>query len=153
MIWKVEEKWVCSQWQYNSWCYDLQKKIIIMKKATNAPHNKDRFLRSQWNAEFCLCAQHSMKQINTSGIETGIYKQISLYLIMSQQHVINHWEVNCSPPCKKKSLFDLRDKFGCVKLIATTTQTVWGPEGPSFTWDKKLQGRWLRPTMITWCYL
>lgn len=41
MIWKVEEKWVCSQWQYNSWCYDLQKKIIIMKKATNATHNKD----------------------------------------------------------------------------------------------------------------
>lgn len=31
---------------------------------------------SQWNAEFCLCAQLSTKQINTSGIETGIYKQI-----------------------------------------------------------------------------
>lgn len=54
---------------------------------------------------------HSTKQINTSRIETGIYKQISLYLIMSQQHVINHWEVNCSPLCKKKSSFDLGDKF------------------------------------------
>lgn len=53
----------------------------------------------------------STKQINTSRIETGIYKQISLYLIMSQQHVINHWEVNCSPLCKKKSSFDLGDKF------------------------------------------
>lgn len=41
MIRKGEEKWVCSQWQYNSWCYDLKKKIIIMKKATNATHNKD----------------------------------------------------------------------------------------------------------------
>lgn len=121
---------------------------------SNKRHSQQRHnCWSQWNAEFCLCAQHSTKQINTSEIETGIYKQISLYLIMSQQHVINHWEVNCSPPCKKKSLFDLGDKFGFVKLIATTTQTVWGPEGPSFTWDKKLQGRWLRSTMITWCYL
>lgn len=112
---------------------------------SNKRHSQQRHnCWSQWNAEFCLCAQHSTKQINTSEIETGIYKQISLYLIMSQQHVINHWEVNCSPPCKKKSLFDLGDKFGFVKLIATTTQTVWGPEGPSFTWDKKLQGRWLR---------
>lgn len=70
---------------------------------SNKCHSQQRHnCWSQWNAEFCLCAQHSTKQINTSGIETGIYKQISLYLIMSQQHVINHWEVNCSPPVQKE---------------------------------------------------
>lgn len=153
MIRKVEEKWVCSLNDSTIHNAMTCKRKSSSWKKQQMPLTTKTDSWSQWNAKFCLCAQHSTKQINTSGIETGIYKQISLYLIMSQQHVINHWEVNCSPPCKKKSLFDLGDKFGSVKLIATTTQTVWGPEGPSFTWDKKLQGRWLRPTMITWCYL
>lgn len=83
----------------------------IMKKATNATHNKGDSRCNEMQNFVYVHALLSTKQINTSRIETGIYKQISLYLIMSQQHVINHWEVNCSPLCKKKSSFDLGDKF------------------------------------------
>lgn len=83
----------------------------------------------------------STKQINTSRIETGIYKQISLYLIMSQQHVINHWEVNCSPLCKKKSSFDLGDKFSACKINRHHHHpNSERARGSGFTWDKNYRG-------------
>lgn len=103
-----EEKWVEPDWQYNyntATCKWKSWKKQQMPLTTKVIPDRNEM------QNFVYVHLHSTKQINTSRIETGIYKQISLYLIMSQQHVINHWEVNCSPLCKKKSSFDLGDKF------------------------------------------
>lgn len=110
----------------------------IMKKTTNATHNKEDSW-SQWNAEFCECALHSTKQIITSRIETGIYKQISLYLIMSQQHVINHWEVNCSPRAKRRVCLILETN-SARKINRHHQPNSVRARGSGFTWDKNYRG-------------